>query len=70
MTAALPVTWAPSPLLIADSLLNAQRMYRRLLEAFDAMDIGATHPEIESSGFVEDLDVFATTTDVNGLPVY
>ena len=51
------------------SLLNGQRMYLRLVQAFDAMDRNL--PDKPSrSGYVDDLDVFATTTDVNGLPVY
>jgi len=47
------------------ALLNGQRMYRKLLLAFDGMDQdrGNHHP------LVEELDVFATTTDIEGVLV-
>jgi patatin-related protein len=57
---------SPNP---PESLLNGQRMYRRLVEALDTMDNGATDSP-KASGYVNELDVFITTTDVNGLPVY
>ena len=48
------------------SLLNSQRMYRKLLEAMDAMDESAT----ARIPLVDELDLFVTTTDVRGLPVF
>ncbi len=51
------------------SLLNGQRMYCLLVQALDEMD--PKNPPVNPllSGYVDDLDVFVTTTDVNGLPV-
>jgi patatin-related protein len=49
------------------SLLNSQRMYRKLLDAFDGMD-GAVDGQ-PKGGLVEELDLFVTTTDLNGLAV-
>jgi patatin-related protein len=48
------------------SLLNSQRMYRKLLEALDSMDESAT----ARVPLVDELDLFVTTTDVRGLPVF
>jgi patatin-related protein len=52
------------------SLLNSQRMYVDLLDAFDRMEAknpsGAQDPRIRSP-FVDELDLFVTTTDLNGL---
>lgn len=48
------------------SLLNSQRMYNKLLEAFDDMD----EPERSSdyrSPLVDELDLFVTATDLTGL---
>jgi patatin-related protein len=42
------------------SLLNSQRMYKKLLEAFDVMD--KTH----NRSLVEELDLFVTATDLQG----
>ena len=42
------------------SLLNSQRMYRKLLEAFDAMD------KTQGRSLVEELDLFVTATDLQG----
>jgi patatin-related protein len=44
------------------SLLNSQRMYGLLLEAFDAMDRRPAR-----RGLVDELDLFVTATDLNGL---
>ncbi len=44
------------------SLLNSQRMYGLLLEAFDAMDLRPAR-----RGLVDELDLFVTATDLNGL---
>ena len=47
------------------SLLNARWMYLKLLEAFDSMETG----EPQDGPLVGDLDVFLTTTDLDGLPL-
>ncbi|MGE0795175.1 MAG: patatin-like protein [Acidimicrobiia bacterium] len=44
------------------SLLNGRRMYRRLLEAFDGMGPDATGP-----GYVDEIDLYVTTTDLAGI---
>jgi len=49
------------------SLLNSQRMYYRLLEAFDEMDQSAPKSEDDLSPFVEELDLYVTATDIRGL---
>ncbi|HKO89335.1 MAG TPA: patatin-like protein, partial [Burkholderiales bacterium] len=49
------------------SLLNSRRMYCKLLEALDQMgqdDAGKT-----PSPLVQELDLFITTTDIEGLPI-
>jgi len=49
------------------SLLNSRRMYLKLLNAFDGMDLqdptGPTQP------LANEIDLFATTTDIEGIPV-
>ena len=50
------------------SLLNGRRMYRKLLDAFDGMD--RTKEASPSSPFVDELDLFVTTTDIRGLPIF
>ena len=63
------------------SLLNSQRMYKKLLEALDAMDFPQrdTSADAASTGepaghqpspHVNDLDCYITTTDLSGLPVH
>ncbi len=49
------------------SLLNSQRMYRKLLEALDQMEDGAPPPA--RSPLVGELDLFITTTDIDGVPL-
>ena len=49
------------------SLLNSQRMYRKLLEALNTM--GANKPDIDHSPLVGELDLFVTTTDIRGVPL-
>jgi patatin-related protein len=55
------------------SLLNSQRMYRKLLEALDQMNQQLAENEADSekkpSPFVEELDLFVTTTDIEGIPL-
>lgn len=47
------------------SLLNSQRMYLKLLTAFDRMDDGESIAE----PFVDEVDLFVTMTDYWGIPV-
>jgi len=55
------------------SLLNSQRMYRKLLEALAQMNEKAPAEEHAAedkpSPFVEELDLFVTTTDIEGIPL-
>ena len=52
------------------SLLNSQLMYRKLLEALDKMD-EQRNPSAETtdSPLVGELDLFITTTDIEGIPL-
>lgn len=56
-----------------ESLLNSQRMYRKLLEALDNMDTRRDNKSAEteknSSPLVKELDLFITTTDIDGVPL-
>src|SRR5262249_21612036 len=47
------------------SLLNSQRMYLELLKALDGMD--ETHPAAQRSPYVDELDLFVTSTDIRGV---
>ena len=54
------------PVILQDpptSLLNSQRMYFELLKAFDSMEKTGTN----SAPFVDELDLFVTTTDLSGV---
>lgn len=53
------------------SLLNSQRMYRKLLEALDDMDTPRDENAAETkySPLVRELDLFITTTDIDGIPL-
>ena len=53
------------------SLLNSQRMYRKLLEALHTMsrDGGTESTGAGSSPLVGELDLFTTTTDIEGIPL-
>jgi patatin-related protein len=55
------------------SLLNSQRMYRKLLEALGQMNekapVEERAAEDQPSPFVEELDLFVTTTDIDGIPL-
>jgi len=59
------------PLLLQDpptSLLNSERMYLKLLQAFDGMDQSAPgRKETDDSPFVDELDLFVTSTDLQGV---
>jgi patatin-related protein len=53
------------------SLLNSQRMYRKLLDALDGMEKkGELSTEKTRSPYVEELDLFVTATDFHGLPIH
>jgi len=49
------------------SLLNSQRMYRKLLEALEQMG-NSSHPD-KSAPLVNEFDLFVTTTDIEGIPL-
>jgi patatin-related protein len=51
------------------SLLNSQRMYRRLLEALDGMEKDSPSTEESRSPYLGELDLFVTATDFHGLPI-
>src|SRR2546425_8288932 len=55
------------------SLLNSERMYYELLKAFDGMaKPGEERPETALSPYVDELDLFVTSTDLQGvvLPIH
>ncbi|HEY0726902.1 MAG TPA: patatin-like protein, partial [Pyrinomonadaceae bacterium] len=50
------------------SLLNSERMYFKLLDAFDGMDkLTNSQKETDTSPFVDELDLFVTSTDLQGV---
>lgn len=50
------------------SLLNSERMYYELLKAFDGMDAsGGPRSESELSPYVDEVDLFVTSTDLQGV---
>jgi patatin-related protein len=59
------------PLILRDpptSLLNSERMYFKLLGAFDGMDKSLPpRKETEESPFVNEIDLFVTSTDLQGV---
>jgi patatin-related protein len=50
------------------SLLNSQRMYRKLLSAFEGME-GSKSKKQPRVPYVEELDLYVTATDIRGLPI-
>jgi patatin-related protein len=50
------------------SLLNSQRMYRKLLDALEDMDRGELAEGALAVPLVDELDLFITATDIRGLP--
>jgi patatin-related protein len=55
-----------------ESLLNSSRMYLKLLNALDGMDSsdrGAVSRDGGISPLADEIDLFATTTDIEGIPV-
>jgi patatin-related protein len=51
------------------SLLNSQRMYRKLLDALDGMEKDSPSTKECRSPYVRELDLFVTATDFRGLPI-
>jgi patatin-related protein len=51
------------------SLLNSRRMYLKLLASFDEMENKKPSNASFKTPYVEDLDLFITATDLEGLPV-
>jgi patatin-related protein len=51
------------------SLLNSRRMYLKLLESFDEMENQNPSSASFNTPYVEELDLFITATDLEGLPV-
>lgn len=51
-----------------EALLNGQRMYQKLVQAFEGMDDDA-RPEPARRPLVPELDLFVTTTDIRGVPL-
>ena len=51
------------------SLLNSRRMYLKLLRALDEMDTPDTKENPNDSPYVDELDLFVTATDIQGLPL-
>jgi patatin-related protein len=50
------------------SLLNSQRMFYELLKAFNLMDNATpARSEIEKSPYIDELDLFVTSTDLQGV---
>ncbi|MCS6860582.1 MAG: patatin-like protein, partial [Abditibacteriales bacterium] len=50
-----------------ESLLNSQRMYRKLLDALDGMDSPNRSRDECRSPYVDQLDLYVTATDISGL---
>lgn len=57
------------PALKQSSLLNSERMYLKLLKAFNEMDKPEKAGDTTSTPFVDEVDLFVTTTDYWGIPV-
>jgi patatin-related protein len=51
------------------SLLNSERLYLKLLTAFEAMDHNAVKHRDPEVPFVDEIDLFVTLTDFWGIPV-
>jgi len=51
------------------SLLNSRRMYSKLLRSLNDMEESNPSQENFDSPFVDELDLFITTTDIEGVPV-
>jgi patatin-related protein len=51
------------------SLLNSPRLYYELLDALDRMDDNRGRPKPPTSPYMEELDLYTTATDVQGLTI-
>jgi patatin-related protein len=51
------------------SLLNSRRMYLKLLDALDGMEGATPAADAPGSPYVDELDLFITTTDLEGMPL-
>src|SRR5262249_31617020 len=49
------------------SLLNSQRIFGKLLEAFESMDSAVSRDIKYQSPLATEIDLFVTTTDLNGM---
>jgi patatin-related protein len=49
------------------SLLNSQRMFGKLLEAFEGMDATVSRQKNYETRLAKEIDLFVTTTDLNGI---
>ncbi|HKE59396.1 MAG TPA: patatin-like protein [Pyrinomonadaceae bacterium] len=51
------------------SLLNSRRMYQKLLKSLNGMEEKRPSTKDSHSAFVDELDLYITTTDIEGVPV-
>ena len=51
------------------SLLNSRRMYKKLLQSLDDMERANPSKDRFQSPYVDELDLFITTTDIEGVPL-
>ena len=51
------------------SLLSSERMYAKLIDAFDDMERSAVSTASGTSGYVDEIDLAVTATDLGGLPI-
>jgi patatin-related protein len=51
------------------SLLNSRRMYLKLLDALEGMESTSAAGDAPGSPYVDELDLFITTTDLEGMPL-
>jgi patatin-related protein len=58
-----------APQRVPQSLLNSRRMYIKLLGAFDDMKTGTPSRDRHTSRFADQVDLYVTTTDIEGVPV-
>ena len=51
------------------SLLNSRRMYLKLLDALEGMEGAPAAGGAHGSPYVDELDLFITATDLEGMPL-
>jgi patatin-related protein len=51
------------------SLLSSERMYAKLVDAFDDMESAGVSTAGGTSGYVDEIDLAVTATDLGGLPI-